>query len=182
MPGLDSRVDVNGLNIPIDLQDRSTWTQAYINTANHIITLVDSFKNVSPGRFYYEALIAREHCLASHFNKTNWPAIVDHYEKLIQVTHSPVAMLNQAVALGYAGDTNTAIQRVKAIRGHKVLKNAHMPDAILAHLYAKAGDGRRAYHYVHESEKIGCKPEEYKVMVSQIERLLKQNKSEMTIR
>jgi RNA polymerase sigma-70 factor (ECF subfamily) len=174
---VDSRVDKDGFNIPIDLQDRKLWKMEYFNTANQFLKLAQLVPSEASGRFFYEALIAKEHCQAIAFEQTNWHLIVEHYEKLIQITGSPIARLNQAIAIGYAGDTSTAIKRVEFLEGDKTLKRSHMPLAILAHLNAKVGDKKRAYQLAAESKKMGGTPHEHRLMMHQIERLLDEKTS-----
>jgi RNA polymerase sigma-70 factor (ECF subfamily) len=174
---VDSRVDKHGFNIPIDLQDRKLWKIEYFNTANQFLKLAQLVPSEASGRFFYEALIAREHCQAIAFEQTNWRLIVEHYEKLILITDSPIARLNQAIAIGYTGDTSTAIKRVEFLEGDIALKHSHMPLAILAHLNAKVGDKKRAYQLAAESKKMGGTPHEHRLMMHQIERLLKEKQA-----
>ncbi len=169
---IDSRVDKDGFNIPIDQQDRALWKIEYINTANQFLSLAQLAPSEALGRFFYEALIAKQHCLAIDFENTNWHLIIEYYEKLIEITNSPIARLNQAIAIGYTGDTTTAIKQVEFLEGEKTLKYSHMPLAILAHLNAKAGEKQRAYQLADESKKIGGTPHEHRLMMHQIERLL----------
>jgi RNA polymerase sigma-70 factor (ECF subfamily) len=169
---IDSKVDKDGFNIPIDLQDRKLWGKEYFNTANKILNLASLLPRGASGRFFYEALIAKAHCQAITFEQTDWDLIVEHYEKLIQITDSPVARLNQAIAIGYTGDTSAAIKLTESLSGQKSLKHSHMPLAILAHLNAKAGDKKKAYQLAAESKKKGGTPHEHRLMMHQIERLL----------
>jgi len=178
---IDSKVDKDGFNIPIDLQDRNLWKKVYFNTANQFLNLAKLVSREASGRFYYEALIAKEHCQAITFEQTDWGLIIEHYEQLIQITASPVARLNQAIAIGYAGDTNTAIKLTKSLAGHKALKYSHMPLAILAHLNAKAGDKKRAYRLATESMQKGGTPHEHRLMMHQIERLLNEKTHIMSL-
>lgn len=171
----ESKVDKDGYNIPIDLQDRKLWEKEYINTANQFLKLAHLVSQEASGRFFYEALIAKEHCQAITFEQTDWNLIVAHYEKLIKITNSPVAGLNQAITIGYAGDTRAAIKLTKSLSEHKALKYSHMPLAILAHLNAKAGDKKKAYQLASQSKKKGGTPHEHRLMMHQIERLLAKN-------
>ncbi|MDQ6983945.1 MAG: sigma factor, partial [Ghiorsea sp.] len=105
---IDSKVSSDGQSIPIDLQDRSLWTQVYIQTGNQLITYANNLPAHDAGRFYVEACIAKEHCNAASFEATNWANIITLYDKLIATNDSPVAKLNQSIAIGYAGDTDRA--------------------------------------------------------------------------
>jgi RNA polymerase sigma-70 factor (ECF subfamily) len=168
---INARVDENGLNIPLDLQDRNLWQQAYIDTGDGILNMCTK-ASIKPSRFYYEALIAQQHCCATTFADTNWPLIVDYYDHYIKITDSPVAKLNHAIALGYTGKLSEAISNVELLQSHKALVNSHMPLAILAHLNAKAGNEKLAYQQAHCAKEIGGTEHEHRLMMQQLQRLL----------
>ncbi|MCJ8298342.1 MAG: sigma-70 family RNA polymerase sigma factor [Pseudomonadales bacterium] len=172
MARVSSRVDQQGFNIPIDLQDRRLWDQQHFVDARQLLQLAPSNINAGAGRFYLEALIAREHCDAAKFSQTNWQAIVGLYDHLILITGSPVAGLNQAIAIAYAGDNSLGIEKVKGLQGHPALKNSHMPLAILAHLHARSGDAELAYRQADESIALGGTAHEHRLLMQQIQRQL----------
>ncbi len=169
---IDSKVDQKGFNIPIDLQDRKRWNKEFIKTANKVLNIAKAAPREASGRFFYEAQIAKEHCQAKTFELTDWDLIVQYYNSLIEITDSPVARLNQAIAIGYAGDTKTAIELTQSLSRHNLLKQSHMPLAILAHLYAKAGDKKQAYQLAAVAKDKGGTQHENRLMMLQIERLL----------
>jgi RNA polymerase sigma-70 factor (ECF subfamily) len=168
----DARVDADGFNVPLDLQDRTRWDQAGIELGHGLLRLAPAVAPGASGRFDVEAHIAAEHCRASRFEETDWPAIVRLYDGLVEVTGSPIARLNQAVAIAYAGDAEGAIRSVLALRDHPVLKGSHLPAALLAHLYARTGDEALARRHAEESSRLGGTPHEQRVMLMQVERLL----------
>ncbi|MCJ8337384.1 MAG: sigma-70 family RNA polymerase sigma factor [Pseudomonadales bacterium] len=172
MARVSSRVDQQGFNIPIDLQDRRLWDQQHFADARQLLQLAPSNNNAGAGRFYLEALIAREHCDAANFSQTNWQAIVGLYDHLILITGSPVAGLNQAIAIAYAGDNSLGIEKVKDLQGHPALKKSHMPLAILAHLHARSGDAELAYQQADESIALGGTAHEHRLLIQQIQRQL----------
>jgi RNA polymerase sigma-70 factor (ECF subfamily) len=168
---INARVDEQGFNIPLDLQDRNLWQQAYMNTGDHILKMC-SKTSITPSRFYFEALIAQQHCCATTFAETNWSLIVGYYDDYINITNSPVAKLNQAVALGHAGKVSEAISRVELLQNHKALANSHMPLAVLAYLNAKVGNEKLAYQQADCAKKIGGTEHEHRLMMQQLQRLL----------
>ena len=169
---VDSKTDKAGQPIPIDLQDRSMWKKEYIKTANFFLKQATQSSIAPSGRFYVEAQIAKEHCEAKDFKDTDWGKISTYYEKLLLSTDTPVTRLNQAIAIGYAGNLKNAILKVEALRDSKNLANSHIPSATLAHLHAKAGKPELAYLYAKEAKEKGGTPLEHRLMMSQIERLL----------
>ena len=169
----DSRLDDDGHNIPIDRQDRSLWNKQYINTAQYFLNLSQKFEVGVSGRFYIEALIASEHCKAETFELTDWAAISNRYSDLVEVTASPVARLNQAIAIGYTGKLDAAIQQVEHLLQHKALSKSHMPLAVLAHLNALAGRASVSYELAEQARQLGGTEHENHVMMQQLERLLR---------
>jgi RNA polymerase sigma-70 factor (ECF subfamily) len=53
-----------------------------------------------------------------------------------------------------------------------VLRDSHLPPAVLAHLSAKLGDAEAARRYARESRRLGGTPDEQRLMFEQVERLL----------
>jgi len=97
MARIDSRLNEQGSAIPIDLQNRGLWDREKMTLAQQYLKTAAGM-NDNTGRFFFEALIAQEHCRSSSFENTNWQHIVIYYSSLIEITQSPVAMLNQAIA------------------------------------------------------------------------------------
>lgn len=169
-----TRLDREGHAIPLDLQDRARWDASGIALASELLALAPSVPAGASGRFYLEARIAAEHCKAESFETTNWPAIVELYDGLIALTESPLARLNQAVAIGYAGNLEHAIQLTQELASQPLLRASHLPCAVLSHLYAKRGDGALAHRYLAESIRLGGLPHEQRLLRAQVERLLAQ--------
>ncbi len=167
-----ARFDASGHPVALDCQDRRLWNVAEITEARELLVLA---AHVVPGaneRFFIEAKIAEQHCLAASFDATNWPEIVRWYDELVQVTGSPVAVLNQAVAIGYAGDVHEAMQRVNRAAQHEALRGSHLPAAVRAHLAAMTGDETDARAQAAEAARLGGTAHERRALSDQIERLL----------
>jgi RNA polymerase sigma-70 factor (ECF subfamily) len=94
------------------------------------------------------------------------------YEELQAATGSPLAGLHRAVAIGYAGDPRSAIAMVQSLKETAPLRASHLPQAVLAHLSALAGDADLARSYAAESMKLGGSSREQASMLEQIDRLL----------
>jgi RNA polymerase sigma-70 factor (ECF subfamily) len=167
-----ARLDADGRNVPIDLQDRSRWDAGPIGLARGLVVAAQGAPAGASGRFLIEARIAEQHCVAPTFADTNWPAIVALYDQLVEVTGSPIAELHRAVAVGYAGKIADAIARVNTLRAHEVLRASHLPDAVLAHLWALAGDATAARQHVEASCQRGGTPDEQRITRDQVARLL----------
>jgi len=168
----DARLDDAGRNVPIDRQDRTRWDAGQIGLARGLVLAALGAPAGASGRFLIEARIAEQHCLAPTFAATNWSAIVALYDQLVAATGSPVADLHRAVAIGYAGNIPDAVARVKALQEGDVLRASHLPDAVLAHLWALAGEATAARHHVEASRRLGGTSDEQRSTLEQVERLL----------
>jgi len=173
----ESRVDSEGYNIPIDLQDRLLWKKDFFDKAAASIELAKVCEKGSAGRFFLEALIAKEHCIAKSFEHTNWLMIVELYRHLVFITQSPIAQLNLAIAIAYNGEVSLAITQVEQLLVHKSLQKSHMPLAILAHLNAMAGRAELAREQASQSIQLGGTAHEHRLLIQQIERQLQSSNS-----
>ena len=171
---INARVDSEGQLVAIDQQNRNLWDKNHIKQADCFLQLAQINRPDKCGRFFYEAMIAQEHCKAVAFEQTNWQKIVCFYDDLISITHSPIAVINQSIAMAYAGDLIAAIDQVKLLEVNKQLQASHLPDATLAHLYAKQGNAEKARSYAVQAAKKGGTRQEHQLMTAQIERLLAQ--------
>lgn len=169
---INTRVNKQGFNIPLDLQDRSLWDQTRIEIASQCLSSSLSLTTGASGRFPTEALIAQEHCLAKTFEETNWENIVELYQRILIIQPSPVAELNQAIAIAYAGNIEQAVNKTKKLCKEKSLSRSHLPFSVLAHLFAKLGNQKQALHYAEISKNKGGTSYEHKLMFEQLERLL----------
>ncbi|KXF81823.1 RNA polymerase sigma factor [Enterovibrio coralii] len=175
MARLESRVDKDGLPVPLDLQNRECWDRTQIQQGLQWLAFART--NVQDedirSRFMLEAMIASEHCKAALFDDTNWREIERLYDALYEVTASPVSLLNQAVANAYLNDMTKAVALVHEVNDEKRLSESHLPDATLAHIYAKCGDETAANAHAKASMAKGGTQQEQQLMLSQIERLLR---------
>ncbi len=172
MARIDAKVDQEGRRIPINLQDRRLWDPSLFDRAVALLDKAPSLRLGASGRFVLEAQIAKHHGLALRFTDTDWQSIVSLYRELVWVTRSPVAELNLAIALAYAGDTQKAIQNLHVLCGHRSLKKSFMVWAALAHVYALTGQRALAYENAYKAKQLGGTPHEHHLMMQQLERLL----------
>jgi RNA polymerase sigma-70 factor (ECF subfamily) len=87
-------------------QDRSLWDADAIATARAVLDQAIAAGGAGP--YVLQAVIAslqtRDH--------VDWPAVAATYQRLAELTGSPVVELNHAAALAQAGDPGTALEAV----------------------------------------------------------------------
>ncbi len=94
---LSTRMDGEGVLVPLADQDRARWDRALI--ARGVRHLGESAGGERLSRWHLEAGIALEHALAPSVGDTNWEKIVAYYDELMAVSPGPVVALNRSLAL-----------------------------------------------------------------------------------
>lgn len=92
-----ARRDADGVYIPLTEQNPAQWEQALIKEAEGLLHLAASHGR--PGRYQLEAAVQSAHLEGRRSGRVDWAAIERLYAGLFELTASPVAALNHAVAL-----------------------------------------------------------------------------------
>lgn len=148
---LDSRIDGEGRLVPLDRQDRSRWDRTLIVRGYTLLVRASQMEAVVASRYHLEAAIAARHCAAADFSSTDWDSICSLYDRLLEVSPSPLAALNRAVAVSYRDGAAAAIPLVEAIRASGRLPQTHVTAAVLANLYARSGSTDSARRFLKEA-------------------------------
>lgn len=138
---LDSRVDAEGRVVLLEDQDRSTWDQNLFKVAKYWL---HKSGEKPTSRFHLEAAIAMLHCRAESVATTDWKSIVHLYDRLMQLTPSPIYTLNRAIAVAQTGDTELAFAELEKIRGHQDLSNYFLLDCARARVFELSEDNASA--------------------------------------
>jgi RNA polymerase sigma-70 factor (ECF subfamily) len=83
--------------VPLSEQDPSLWDAAAIHEAERLLQQASSHGRI--GRFQLEAAVQSGHAARRVTGRTDWHAILELYDGLLELTHSPVVAVNRAVAL-----------------------------------------------------------------------------------
>jgi RNA polymerase sigma-70 factor (ECF subfamily) len=86
-----------GLYVPLSEQDTTLWDSALITQAETALTLAARQRSI--GRFQLEAAIQSVHAQRARTGATDWPAIAQLYEALIQQNPALGARLGHVIAL-----------------------------------------------------------------------------------
>jgi len=130
-----ARRDAQGVYVPLDEQDAALWEHALINEAEGLLHLAASHGR--PGRYQLEAAVQSAHLEGRRRGQANWTAIERLYAGLCELTGSPVAALNHAVALS---NTAGAAAGLAALDGlHTELGNYQPYWAARAELLGRSG-------------------------------------------
>lgn len=140
-----ARRDQGGRFVPLDQQETDLWDHEMIAEAER--TLGAALRMGQQGRFQLEAALQSAHNARMQSGKTDWPAIVSLYDRLLAISPTLGAMIGRAAALGEAVSADAALQALDELPADRLLQ--HQPYwATRAHLLARQGrieDSRLAY-------------------------------------
>ncbi|WP_406641336.1 RNA polymerase sigma factor [Amycolatopsis sp. WGS_07] len=139
-----ARYTPGGDVVLLEDQDRSRWDHTEIAEA---VGLLDrALRFGAPGPYQLQAAIAVQHVQAH----TDWAAIAGLYQRLHELTPSPVIALNHAVAVAMAEGPAEGLALIDGIEG---LDRYHLLHAARADLLRRLGcpaDAIAAYRRAHE--------------------------------
>lgn len=140
---LRSRVDAAGRPVLLLNQDRSRWDQLLIRRGLAALDEAAALEEEA-GSYRTQAEIAACHTRARTAAETDWARIVTLYDHLHALTHSPVVLLNRAVAVSMAEGAAAGLAALEAVRRDPRLTHYHLLPAVRGDLLAKLGRAAEA--------------------------------------
>ena len=93
-----ARRNADGDYVPLSEQDPALWDAAAVDEAERLLQRASRHNRI--GRFQLEAAVQSVHAARRINGRTDWGAILELYDGLLELTQSPVVAVNRAVALG----------------------------------------------------------------------------------
>ena len=130
-----TRVTEGGALVPLEEQDRSRWDRGRVARG------LDRLRRAqgSMGPYLPQAVIAALHATAPSWEETDWPAICVAYDRLAQVTDSPVVGANRALALGFRDGPEAGLAALDEVAGDARLARTNLVATVRADLLRRAG-------------------------------------------
>lgn len=156
---LATRLDDEGIYVPLVRQDRTVWDRALIERG--VAHLQRSASGATVSAWHLEAGIAGQHTLAPSVAETDWPAVVALYDLLHARHASPVIALNRALCRAYAGEVSVALTEVLALGEEALLDNYPFYWAARGEIHARAAQAEQAQRcYQHAASLARSAPEQ----------------------
>lgn len=166
---LDARVDDRGNMLLLRDQDRSKWNQELI--ALGLAHLGQSAAGDELDSFHLQAAIAAIHCTAADFTSTDWRSILGLYDLMLQVSPSPVAALNRAVAVGQVEGPEAGLAAVREISGLEVLSAYHLMYSVRAEFEIQLENHAEARRLLEQALSLAESPSERTFLANRLETL-----------
>jgi RNA polymerase sigma-70 factor (ECF subfamily) len=135
-----ARLDRDGSLILLEDQDRSRWDGAKIETGLDVLRQAHKVgESDGIGPYTLQAAAASVHVLARDFEATDWRAIIEIYDRLIELGDSPVFRLNRAAARSYLDGPEAALAEIDDLAAHHELADYHYLHSARAELLRRLG-------------------------------------------
>lgn len=132
-----ARIDRDGDMLLLGDQDRAVWDRNLIGRGLEHMTASATGDVISD--YHLEAEIASIHMVAESVETTDWPRILECYERLQRRSYSPIAELNRAVAIGQIDGPRYALDVLDAIEHDGKLSSYYLFHAAKAHYLSLLG-------------------------------------------
>ena len=130
----EARLDLSGDLVVLEEQDRRRWDRARIAEA---LPLVEEALRGGSGPYALQAAIAALHCQAARPEDTDWPQIVQLYDRLERQHPSAIVSLNRAVAVAMVDGPAAGLTLMDALASE--LDDFHLLHAARADLLRRLG-------------------------------------------
>jgi len=134
----DARRDAAGDYVPLSEQDPARWDAPRVDEAESLLHRANRCIG-APGRYQLEAAVQSAHAMRRQTGVIDWPAIERLYDALCELTGSPVAALNRAVALAETRGPAAGLAALDALAGDERLAEYQPHWAARAELLARSG-------------------------------------------
>jgi RNA polymerase sigma-70 factor, ECF subfamily len=132
-----ARRTAQGKYVPLSQQDTALWDAGTIEEAESALRRASRASPI--GRYQLEAAIQSAHIAGVRAGSPKWGEILVLYDALVQVTASPVALINRALVLAELEDAHEGLAALDALSGDRRLDSYQPYWAARASLCARAG-------------------------------------------
>jgi RNA polymerase sigma-70 factor (ECF subfamily) len=146
---LPARAGADGGLVTLEQQDRSRWDRGRI--ALGLLHLSQAASGDELSEYHLQAGIAACHATAADDAATDWPRILQHYDRWLALSRSPLVALNRAVALGRVHGAEAALDAIGEIPDRRLLESYHLYHAVLGDLALRLDRPQEAADHFREA-------------------------------
>lgn len=150
-----TRVDASGALIPLEEQDRRRWDRGKITRGLAALRRAEG----SAGPYLPHAVIAAVHATAPDWEQTDWATICLGYDRLLELTDSPVVRVNRALAIGLRDRPSDGLDALDKVAHDPRLTRSNLAATVRADLLRRAGRHREAAQWYRNALELnGSEP------------------------
>jgi len=163
-----ARLDAQGGLVPLREQNRARWDKSKIREGRALVK--EALQSGPPSPFALQAAISALHAESPGWNETDWPQIVALYDALWQLEPTSVVRVNQAVALSFAKDADTALAFLTRHVDPREVAPYQPYHVALSDLLLRAGQRAAARAALAKAVELTHQPEERAYLLAQAPR------------
>jgi RNA polymerase sigma-70 factor (ECF subfamily) len=136
----------NGEFVPLDEQDRTQWDREMIDKGTSLLERALQMRRA--GQYQIQAAIVAVHANSPSPEATDWSEIAGLYQRLLQISPSPIVALNYAVALASSEGLERGLQEVDRVGASSELESYYLFHAARADILRRLGrrdEAQRCY-------------------------------------
>ena len=139
-----ARRTAEGEFVPLRSQDKTPWDWGMIKEAEAALNDASRFRRI--GRYQLEAAIQSAHVEGARTGSVSWAAVVSLYDALAQLTPSPVAFINRALAVAELEGPHAGLAALDAAAADRRVQSYQPYWAARASLLGRIGSHVEARH------------------------------------
>ncbi len=156
---LPARLGDDGEIRRLQEQDRTKWDTSMIREG--IETLNYSARGTELTAYHLQAGVAAIHSQAANYDLTDWPAILDHYDALTEISSSPVTALNRCVAVAMVQGPEAGLRELERLGASGALEDYALFHATAGQFAEQVGDSEQAQaRFLRARELASTSPEQ----------------------
>lgn len=171
---LPARTDAAGDLVLLEEQDRSLWESELIALGFYYFDRSIAGDQISD--WHVQAAIAATYAKAESAESIDWPAILGHYDQLLEMTASPVVALNRAVVVVKVHGAEVALAVLAPLEGHAAMRGYHLLPAVRGRVLAELGRFVEAEAAFSAALKCDCAEPERRFLQRQLENVRSRSK------
>jgi RNA polymerase sigma-70 factor (ECF subfamily) len=164
---LPARTDSAGDLVLLEEQDHSLWDDELITLGYYYFNRSIAGEKIS--EWHVQAAIAATYAKAKSSEAIDWPAILGHYDQLLEMTASPVVALNRAVVMVKVHGAEAALAALAPLEGHAAMRGYHLLPAVRGRVLAELGRSAEAEAAFSAALECDCAEPERRFLQRQLE-------------
>lgn len=164
---LPARTDAAGDLVLLEEQDRSLWDGGLI--ALGFSYFDKSILGEELSEWHVQAAIAATYAGAQSWETIDWPAILAHYDQLVEMTASPVVALNRAVVVLKVHGAEASLTALAPLEKNVALRKYHLLPAVRGRVLVGLGRLAEAETAFSAALECDCTEPERRFLLRQLE-------------
>lgn len=161
------REDESGELLLLDDQDRSRWDQDLIRRGMFHLTEAAAGDELS--EYHLQAGLASLYVTAPTVSAVDWAAVLWHYDRLLEISPSPVVELNRAVAISMIDGPAAGLTALEEIAQGETLRDYYLFASTKGDLLFRLGQQAKAALEFQRAIDAGCSEPERRFLLRRIE-------------